>query len=163
MFFRNILVEKNRKYESGGRKSTYCDATDYQTTARHVKSGLNLLSMLLIYHKYIDQVGKASIRCFPVAFWVKKNRSGDLGGRKLTYYYATDFQPTAQQVKSGLNPFSLLLIDHKYIDQVGKQTRRYFSATFWSKKIGNVDLGDENRHTVMRPITNLPLNKLNWV
>ena len=47
-------------------------ATDIQPTAQQVKLGFNLLSMLLIHHKYIDQVGKALRRCFPVAFSVKK-------------------------------------------------------------------------------------------
>ena len=101
MFSRRILGEKNPKYESGGRKLTYCDATDFQPTAQEVKSGLNLLSMLLIYHKYIDQVGKASRGCF--------------------------------------------------------------SATIWSEKIRNMNLGDENRHTVMRTTPNLPLKKSKWV
>ena len=90
MFSRSILGEKNRKYESGGRKSTYWDETDLQHTAKEIISGLNLLSRLLIYHKYIDEVGK--------------------------------------------------------------QSRRWFSATVWAKKIGNVDPRDENRHIVMRTI-----------
>ena len=80
------------------------------------------------------------------------------GGRKSTYCDTTDFQHTAQQVKLGLNPFSLLLIDHKYIDQVGKASRRCSPVAFWVKKNRNCDLGDENRHIMMRPISNLPLN-----
>ena len=96
MFFRSILSEKNPKYRSEGRKSTYCDRTDIQPTAHQAKLGLYPFSLLLIHHKYIVQVGKPSRRCFPVAFCVKKNR--------------------------------------------------------------NVDLGDENRHNLMRPISNLPLN-----
>ena len=101
MFSRIILGEKKTKWGSGGRKSIYCEATDFQPTAQEVKSGLNLLSMLLVYNKYIEEVGKSPRRCFPTAFW--------------------------------------------------------------AKKIRNVDLGDENRHTVMRPISSLPLNKSNWV
>ena len=92
----------------------------------------------------------------------KKSKWGS-GVRKSTYCDATDFHPTAQQVKSGLNPFSLLLIDHKYINQVGEPSRRYFHAAFWAKKIRNMNLGDENRHTVMRTTPNLPLKKSNWV
>ena len=93
----------------------------------------------------------------------EKNPKCGSAGRKSTYCYTTDFQPTAQQVKLGLNPFSLLLVHHKYIDQVEKPSRRCFPARFWAKKIRNLDLGYENRHTVMRPITNLTLNRSNWV
>ena len=81
-------------------------------------------------------------------------------GRKSTYCHTTDFQPTAQQVKLGLNPLPLLLIDHKYIVEVGKLSRRFFPAAFWAKIILNVNLGDENRN--IRPISNLQLNKSNW-
>ena len=48
-------------------------------------------------------------------------------------YDATDFQPTAQQDKLCLNPLPLLLIDHKYIHEVGKLSRRFFPAAFWAK------------------------------
>ena len=71
VFSGSILGEKNPKYESGGRKSIYCDATDFQPTAQLVKLGLNPLSLLLIHHNYKDQVGKPSRRCFPAAFWAK--------------------------------------------------------------------------------------------
>ena len=99
MFSRSILWENNPKYESGVRKSTYCYATDYQPTAQQVKSGLNLLSMLLTHHKYIDQVGKPWRRCFPRSILFQKNPKYESVVRKSTYCYATDYQPTAQQVR----------------------------------------------------------------
>ena len=119
--------------------------------------------MFLINHKYIDEVGKPSRRCFPAAFWAKKIQNVNLGDENRHNCDATDFQPTAQQVKSGLNLLSMLLIYHKYIDEVGKPSRRCFPVAFWVKKNRNGDLGDENRHIVMRPISNLPLNKSNRV
>ena len=73
MFFRSNLAEKNPKCGSVGRKSTYCDTTDFQPTAQQVKLGLNPFSLLLIHHKYIDQVGKPSRRCFPQHFGRKKS------------------------------------------------------------------------------------------
>ena len=135
MFFSNILVEKNRKCGSGGRKSTYCDATDNQPTTHQVKLRLYPLPLLLIYHKYMNEVGKLSRRFIAAAFWAKKNPKYESVGRKSIYRDATDIEPTAQQDKSGLNLLSMLLIYHKYIDQVGKQPRRCFSSIFWAKKI----------------------------
>ena len=85
------------------------------------------------------------------------------GRRKSTYYDATDYQPTDQLVKSGLNLLSTLLIHHKYIGQVGKPPRRCFPAAIRAKKIRNVNLGDENGHSVMRSISKLPFNKSNSV
>ena len=73
MFFGSIFDEKNPKCGSGVRKSTYCDTTDFQPTAQQVKLGLNPFSLLLIHHKYIDQVGKPSRRCFPQHFGRKKS------------------------------------------------------------------------------------------
>ena len=225
MFFRCILGEKNPKCGSGGRKSTYCDATDSLPTAQLVKSGLNVLSMLLIYHKYIDEVGKQTRWSFSAAFWAKKNPKYGSGGRKSTYCDKTDYQTTAHQAKLGLNPIALLLIYHKYIHEVGKLSRRFFSRSILGKKISemwiwgtkidilwcdrlrtyrstsqigfkssliasyrtqihissrittetmffrnilgekirNMYPGDENRHIVIRPISNLPINKSNWV
>ena len=125
--------------------------------------GLNPFSLLLLHHKYIDQVGKPSRRCFPATFWAKKNPKCGSGGRTSTFCDATDFQPTAQQVKLGLNLLWLLLIYNTNIDQVGKPSRRCFPAAFSAKKIRNMNLGDENRHTVMRPISNLQLNMSNRV
>ena len=78
-------------------------------------------------------------------------------------YDATDRVPTAQRVKLGLTPLPLLLIDHKYIHEVGKLSRKFIPAAFWAKKIRHVNLGDENRHIVMRPISNLQLKKSNQV
>ena len=93
----------------------------------------------------------------------ENNPKCESGGRKSKFRDATDIQPTAKEDKLGLNPFSLLRIHHKYINQVGKPRRRYFFAAFWTKKIRNINLGDENRHTVMRTTPNLPLKKSNWV
>ena len=124
MFFRSILGEKIRKCGSGGRKSTYCDATDNQPTAQQVKLGLNPFPLLLIYHKYIHEVGKLSRRFTPAAFWAKIYPKYESWGRNSIYRDTTDFQPTAQQVKLGLNLLSMLLIHQKYIDQVGKPLRR---------------------------------------
>ena len=136
MFFRLSVGEKNPKCGSGGRKSTYCDATDSLPTAQLVKSGLNVLSMLLIYHKYIDEVGKQTRWSFSAAFWAKKNPKYGSGGRKSTYCDKTDYQTTAHQAKLGLNPIALLLIYHKYIHEVGKLSRRFFSRSI---------LGENNR------------------
>ena len=77
VFSRSILGEKYPKCGSGGRKSTYCDVTHNQPTAQQVKSVLNLLSMILIHQKYIDQLGKPLRRCFSAAFWAKKIRKLD--------------------------------------------------------------------------------------
>ena len=85
------------------------------------------------------------------------------GVRKSTYCDTTDFQPTAQQVKLDLYPLPFLLIHQKYIHEVGNLSRRFFPAVFWAKIIRNMNLGDENRPTVMRPISNLPLYKSNCV
>ena len=85
----------------------------------------------------------------------EKNPKCQSGGRKSTYCDASDFQPTAQEVKSGLNLLPLLLIDHKYIHEVGKLSRTFFPAAFCAKRIRNTDLGDENRHTAVPPISNL--------
>ena len=85
------------------------------------------------------------------------------GARKSTYCDATDIQPTTQQVKLGLNPVWLLRIYQNYIDQVEKPSRRCFRVAFSVKKNRNGDLGDENPHIVMRPISNQPLNKSNRV
>ena len=59
-FFPQHFGRKNPQCEFWGRKSTYCDAADYQPTAQQVKSGLNLLPLLLIDNKYIHEVGKLS-------------------------------------------------------------------------------------------------------
>ena len=93
----------------------------------------------------------------------EKSPKCESGGRKSTECDATDFQPTAQQVKSGLNLLQLLLIDYKNIHEVGKLSRTFFHAAFWAKKIRNIYLGEVNRHTVMQRISNLPLNKSNRV
>ena len=85
----------------------------------------------------------------------EKNLKWESGGRKWIYFDATDFQPTAQQVKLGLNLLSLLLIYGKYIDEVGKPSRRFFPLGFWAEKNRNGNLEDENRHIVMRPITDI--------
>ena len=102
MFSRTTLGEKYPNCESGGRKSKYRDATDFLPTAKEDKLGLNPLSLLRTHHKYINEVGKPSRRCFPAAIWAK-NPKYESGGRKSTYCDATDFQPSAQQVKLGLN------------------------------------------------------------
>ena len=83
VFSRSILGEKYPKCGSGGRKSTYCEATYFQPTAQQVKSGLNLLSMLLIHQKYIDQVEKPPRRCFSASVWAKKIRNVDPGNENL--------------------------------------------------------------------------------
>ena len=123
------------------RKSKFCDATDNQPTAPQVQLGLNPLPLLLIYHKYIHEVGKLSRRFCSRSILGEKNPKCESWVRKSIYRDATDIQPTAQQVKLGLNLLSLLLIYHKYIDQVGKPPRRCFSATFWAKNIRNMDPG----------------------
>ena len=99
---------------------------------------------------------------FRIFFGEKYPKYGSWG-RKSTQCDATDIQPTAQQDKLGLIPLPLLLIDHKYIHEVGKLSRKYIPAAFSGKKIQNVNLGDENRHIVMRPISNLQLKKSNQV
>ena len=64
----------------------------------------------------------------------EKDRKCGTGGRKSTYCYTTDIQPTAQQDKLSLNPLQLLLIDCKYVLEVGKLSRRFIPAAFWAKK-----------------------------
>ena len=81
MFFLNILGEKNLKCGSGGRKSTYCDTTDNQSTAQRVKLGLNPLPLLLIHHKYKREVGKLSGWFFTAAFWAKIVRNLNQGSK----------------------------------------------------------------------------------
>ena len=93
----------------------------------------------------------------------EKNPKYESGGRKSTYCDATDSHPTAQQVKSGLNPLPLLLRYDKYIHEVGKLSRRFFPAGLWAKQIRNMNLGDESRHSLMQPIAYLQLNKSNRV
>ena len=207
VYSRSTFDEKNPKYESWGRKSIHRDANDFQPTAQQVKSGLNLLPLLLIDTKYIPELGKLSRTLFPAEYWAKNSEiwiwetkidilccdqlttygsTSHIGfkssliasniskidrssrktietmfsrrilgenipkceswGRKSKYYDASDFQPTAQQVKLRLNLLWFLVIYQKYIDQVGKPPKRCFPAAFWVKKNPNADLGDENRH-----------------
>ena len=103
---------------------------------------------------------KTTETMFSRSIWSEKKGNVNLGDENR---HPTDFQPTAQEVKSGLNLLSMLQIHHKYIDQVGKPPRRCFSSANSTKKIQNVDPGNENRHIVIRPISNLPLNKSNRV
>ena len=64
----------------------------------------------------------------------EKNQNFVWGELKSTYCDTTDIQPTAQQVKLSLNALPLLLIDHKYVHEVGKLSRRFIPAAFWAKK-----------------------------
>ena len=139
---------------------SWCDRfPTYRSTSQiEFKSSLNASNTSQIHRSS----RKTTETMFFRSIFDEKYTKCGSGVRKSTYCDTTDFQPTAQQVRLCLNPFSLLLIHHKYIDQVGKPSRRCFPAAFWAKNIRNVDLGDEKRHTVMRPIPNLPLNRSNW-
>ena len=101
MFFRSIFGEKNRKCGSKKkRKSTYSDTTDFQPTAQQIKLSLNPLHFLLIDHKYVMKWGNYHEGLFPQHFG-RKNSEIWIWGTKIDD--ATDYQPTAQQVKLGLN------------------------------------------------------------
>ena len=151
-FFPQHFGRKKSEIWIRERKSTYCDTTVF-------KSPLNASSISQIHRS----IRKTIETMFSRRILGENNPKSESGVRKSTYCYATDYQPTAQQVKLSLNPLPLLLINNKYIHEVGKQSRRFFPATFWAKIIRNVNLGDENRPTVMRTTPNLPLKKSNWV
>ena len=115
------------------RKSTLCDTTDIQPSAQQVKLSLNPLTLLLIHHKYVHEFGKLSRRFLSGSISAGKNPKCESGSRKFDD--ATDFHPTAQQAKSGINLLSMHLIYHKYTYRVGKAPSWCSSAVFWAKKI----------------------------
>ena len=131
MFSRSILCEKNPKYQSGGRKSTYCDANDSHPAAQHVKSGLNPLPLLLRYDKYIHEVGKLSGRFFPAGFWAKHSEIW-IWGTKVDILWCNRLHTYSSTSQIG---FKSSLISSN-ISEIQKSSRKSIETMFFRSILG---------------------------